>query len=352
VILLVAPYDLSETCLAALRVAKFALSRGLEVKYLTPNRKLAAVDSYWDKKVVRFQNERVFNYIKPARRIVWFCCGRYTRYFVDSMADQPLHIYVPAWHLMSFGEWEAMITSDIVVHPTKACFANYENICDRLTLAPEVRRRVWCEWDVGIPWQPRSVRHDNGPKKLLVYCDRSTLAQPEFLRAFILEATSQMTGIDIEMVSTKQWNKYVKRLTLPFWLPGRVKFTTLTNYNELLARLASVDLCTILSRETNFGLVGYMSAAMGAPTVCPHVSPYDSLAPTEAGWHTVRGADTENFFGARSTTLIAEEVVQLVHSEISTTPPLSKLQHYRPKAREKQVEISRWFDRTWGELLE
>lgn len=350
-ILIVAPYDLSETTMAALCVARLCIARGYDVRYITAEKILKPVDSFWDKRVIRFQNPRLPAYVKNAKKVVWFGYGSYLRYMIDAMTQQPTHVYVTPYSRMSFGEWEAALGADIVVG-TKVARDRHVDIEERLSRKPAWQRRAWMHWDCGIPPEV-SQRQSSGRKtRLLLYCDKSTFEFLDYFKSVALELWQRLsTTHTFTFVSFKSWGYYLRRLQLPPWVRYSAKFETVKQLGDTVAYLRQSDWLVMLNSYSDFGLIVDQALALGVPVIAPQIRPFLGNVKTCVNGHLVPCDEVSNQYGFMSASVLCFDMCDMIARK-TTAANLADLQDRMLQMKERRLEAASCFVSNWKQILE
>lgn len=350
-ILIVAPYEKSETSLAAIQLARLGLSFGSDVLYATPDRQLRSVDSFWDKRVVRLQNMRLPWYVRKAKKVVWFTGGTYLRYMIDAMSDQPTHVYVTPYSRMSFSEWEAAFSSDVVVG-TPLPKDKQVDIENHIQIRPTWKRRAWLHWPSDLSpgtsdWEIKGRR-----PRILLYCDKSTFQSLSYLRATVIELWGKLgSSHQITLVSFKPWSHYLRRLDLPTWVLHSLTFETMPQLRSLAVQLSQTDCLAIMSLHADFGIVASQAISLGVPVVAPKVAPFCDIVKSGVTGRLVCCDTLSNQYGFLSASVLSSDMCREI---VTTASPssLSVLQHQIQATRGRREELTKSFSDSWRTLLD
>ncbi len=273
----IAPYDRSETCLAAVRLAEQALSAGRVVRYLTPDRCLRGIHPYWDAQV-RSLRGGVAEHCRGVTRAVWFTGGENLISEVGYYGHKVRHVYVPALHNMYLAEWTAAAGTSHVVYPTAAARQCGSAILHMLRGHDAPEQSV-CAWSTAFkPYVRRS--RSRADQRVLVYCDTHSVDDCAALvcRA-VVELVRALPTARVHVLSAKTWSRRDRKLLRDVCAQsdGRVSHTQQQGIVDVLTLMLEADWLVLPGVRANFGLLVSHANAFGLPVVCYDVDPYSEL---------------------------------------------------------------------------
>lgn len=275
-----APYDRTETCLAAIRVADLALAAGQSVRLITTGPCHKGIHPYWDGQVRTTRFGGLFEYGQGLTHAVWFHCGANYLDTVSHLGDKVKQIYVPSYHDMHLYEWAAAARADSVVYPSASAKKVGAEVLPVVLAGEDPPAENWCRWESGFrPRERRPKARLNSPR-VLIYCDTHAVddCAPLVCRIAV-GLTREVSGAEVHLMAAKTWSKRDRRLVRDVAREsgGRIGVSHQLGVSDLLAKLNAADWLALPGVRSNFGLLVGYAASFGVPVVCYDVDPLAEL---------------------------------------------------------------------------
>lgn len=272
-IAIVAPYDRSDTTLAAIRVAELALSLGYDVTWFSPEPVRAGVDDRWDTRVRRAPHDvrtRPLAGLSKLDCAIHFSHNPTMRAAFDAVRDGVKQILVLPWkaHPQNFA---VVADYDMIVSPTKSGSDEISAKIKRLDVA--AGRLSYVSW-AGKPHTP--IRRAKPVRRLCVAFDREAMDSTFGMWAVVLdEALAKYHHTSAIVYTPGALSKGDAR---------RAKALTGVYGNRLLfakgggracwqPAFAAADCVVLPSLSAEFGSVASLARDCGTPVMCHDFEP-------------------------------------------------------------------------------
>lgn len=274
-----APYDRTEICASAIRVAELALSTGQRVRYLTADRCYRGVHPYWDSQVRSLRRHTLVEQGRGVTHAVWFAYGECLQAQLSYVGNNVRHFYVPSYHNMHLAEWRGAACAHHVVYPTHYARQVGAEALSLVRQDGELPRQSVCSWASGLRPYERRPRAALDPR-VLFYCDTNSVddCAPLVCRV-VAELARRVPNSLVHLLSSKTWSRRDRKLLRDLCAVsgGRVTHAQQRGMADLLTLLMEVDWLVLPGVRANFGGVVRLANAFGVPVVCYDVDPFSEV---------------------------------------------------------------------------
>jgi hypothetical protein len=275
VIVILTPYDRSETAAAAVRLACLAHDEGLDVRLLSLGPEARGVHPYWDARVrpaaptVRLTGCRLAVHFQLSRHLPALCR--------DAAGGRLLQVAVPRWHSLRRGDADLFHDYDRVACPSLACRELVRHIVDAPSRAGWLRHIPWTS---GLPARARHGLVAGPEIRFLFWADAAAVdlcaAMTLYAIADVLERAGRAL---VTLAAQKCWPRGHRRelARLPAEFAGRFRHVSRPPADVLAALMECHDWLCLPGPRADFGLAALDARALGLPVVCYDVAPYNEL---------------------------------------------------------------------------
>lgn len=276
-ITILAPYALSETTAAAIRLAELAIAKGYDVRLVATAKPEKGVHPIWDSRVFSGQTPGVPKHCRGSEIVIHFGGGRETLKQAKLTAEKAEHVLVPLWHHFDRSHAKLFKEYSAIVCPSQAL---YRSIDERVFQDRGSKHGLnHCRWDCGIPSIRRIEPAVPGRTRVLAWCDRFTIEHcvgPSLVPLFgtLLQSRDQL---DITIAHTRSWaaEDYSALRNLAKEWDGRVRIKRTGDFLIQNRDFLSHDWTFLPAVSGDFGLTVARSLACGAPVVCHNIPPFN-----------------------------------------------------------------------------
>jgi glycosyltransferase involved in cell wall biosynthesis len=341
-----APYNLSESTVAAIQLATLAISMDIRVAYLTTGERSNRVHDYWDQRVRSNPRKHIDSWAMHSDRCVWFVPHRRRLDHALQTRTNTSHILVPPWHQLQDKHLEWIHWYDHVACPSPEAEYRIAQTSGHLEYAA-----FNCPWPSGLTHTVRDGVWNPGQVKFFLPIGASTQKEHggDILKLAEMLLTNHPNA-HLTIAPSRTWPRDLKRRI--GWLLGMFpsRFYCLPGLS-LPERLQSArvhDCVLFLDTQVNLGVEVSQYKAVGLPVVTWEAEPASYmvehgvngvLVPCDVSM-SVWGAERVHFDGTSVVTVCAE---------MCQNP--QRLSHLMRGNISEAAENSE-FKRIWGQLLD
>ena len=285
-IVVAAPYALTETTAAAVRLAELAESLGHAVRFVSCAVYRRGTHPLWDGRVVVGRRpEALARLAARARVVVHFRCGP-SWHAAGLDVRRPRQFLVVGRHGLTPQELAAADRFDRLVCPDRECYRLLADAVCGGDRGEAVRRLLYCRWDAGLPPVRREGTVSDGRLRALVFCDAATV---DLYGPFVLQLAHELLAghprLDVTLAHAAVWprrDRRVLRRLVALW-PGRLAASRLADLTAFDRAAHGHDWVVLPSVRSDFGVFAARALACGAPVVCHDLPPYNEFVTADCG---------------------------------------------------------------------
>lgn len=282
---ILAPYDRSETTLAALRIANLAVACGAEVRYVVVGRREHRLHPFWDQRVRSSSEDGVYIASQGCHAFVHFQTSPSLRKMTELVAPKAKHILVPPWHQLRLEDAAFVPDHHAVVCASSAhCTAVKETIFQGNV--PETCKVTWTKFDAGTPPVKRHGTVEFNKLKVCLHANYSVIdfCGPLWLHV-IAELLDEMPRMDFTLLANKSWPEQDRKMIrdLKKNYPKRFTYKRQGDLDSLNSEFLVHDWAIIPWTRCNVGIMAMRALACGTPVVAFDVPPFSELISKRSG---------------------------------------------------------------------
>lgn len=270
-----APYNLSESTVAAIQLASLALSMDLRVAYLATGERSDRVHDYWDGRVCSNPKKRFESWAVHSDRCIWFVPNRRRLEQALAIRSNTSHILVPPWHQLDEQHLGWIHWYDHVACPTPEAEYRIAQTSGHLDFAA-----FQCPWPSGLTHTSRDNLWSEDSVKFFLPIGAATQKEHgrEILRLVEL-LISNHPNAHVTLSPSRSWPRDLKRKIS--WLlslaKGRLHCLSVLTLPERLQSARVHDCVLFLDTRVNLGVEVARYKAAGLPVVTWEAEPASHL---------------------------------------------------------------------------
>lgn len=283
---ILAPYDRSETTLAAIRIANLAVHYGSEVRYIAVGRRdrHIKIHSFWDNKVWTSTDDSVYIASKGCQTLVHFQPSPSLRKMTEMVSPRAKHILIPQWHQLRPEDAALVPDHTAVVCPSKEhCRAIRDSIFQGVD--PDNCQVTWTRFDAGLPPVRRQGTMQYRKLRMCVHANHSVIdfCGPLLIR-ILDELLDYIPNLTITLVANKSWPEQDRKAIRTLRRHGdRWAYKRISDLDTLNYEFMHHDWALIPWTRGNMGIVAMRALACGTPVLAYDIPPFNELINSRNG---------------------------------------------------------------------
>ena len=305
-----APYNLSETTTAAIRLASSAMSFGHKVKYLVTQERMTGINEYWDGRVISNPRQHVGEWAGHSDRCVWFEPNRRRLEQALSVNSHNRHILAAGWHSLQPDHFDWLHWHDYVVSPFTSIMASLiRSSRDRLLLSSHA-----CPWEGGLVPTPKdSLIAKDSVKFVMPLSSHTQKNNEKNITRFAELLLGNHDNAVLTIFPSRSWSRDAKRKLehLSGLFKERIRVAPPLPPPLRLPALKVNDCVIAADLKVDYGIHLARYMAMGMPVVAWDIQPNNALVDPEINGVLVPCEHKVSDWGAQTATWDTNALVKV-----------------------------------------
>jgi glycosyltransferase involved in cell wall biosynthesis len=272
-----APYKRCEATTAALRLADFAVSRSLGVKFLGIGLREQGIHRAWDSRISTAKGEGVYHWARGCKYLVWFDHQPALLKQAKLVAEKATHCLVPLWHRLSKFSLDDFDFYSRVVCPLKSTYKQF--VAQGLSNSAP-KRLVWCGWDAGLEPVQRGRLVAEGQIHFYVPMDSYAMDEVGLHTLCVLDdLLKAYPHLHVRLDCAKSWPRLARRTVQQYvatWAP-RLHCSYHTSLLTQVTYFHNADWTFLPAVRGDIGMTALRSQACHVPVVAYDISPFSDV---------------------------------------------------------------------------
>lgn len=353
-----APYDKSETALAALRLADLALSYSMNVSFLSACRPHAGIHPYWDRRVrTASKKNEVYKWALHKNYFAWFLPSPDLQNATSLVTHSATHCLVVDWHRLGAidpADVLSLFDYDRVISPTRSV---QQSVIERVYGCSDANVFSYCHWDTGWNVIRRSGYRGLPANAISIYvptdrhaCDHCG----DTLLTAIAVVLRERANIQFTFEISNSWPTSLRARITDLRQRYHHRFQTLDRPSWWRRQQAMIEHDWLFSpfSRSGFGLWPLMAMACCTPVIAFDVAPFSDIIKHENNGLLIACEIEESWVQAPTAKPECDMIIQALKYVADTPELLSKLRYKDWRLQDRADLFRNFWAYEWDLSLE